>query len=89
MGLGDSSCYLLQVRIHSRCRSVFYTTEGHIGLGPQHMKKSDIICIPSGSPFPWVIRHEEGNYIFIGQCYVYGVMEVSDLSRVGECRVKH
>lgn len=76
-GLGDAARYLLQVRIHSHCRCIFYTSRGHIVLGPQHMKDPEVVCIPAGSAFPWILRREEDHYIFMGQCYLYGVMEVS------------
>jgi hypothetical protein len=54
----------------------FFTKEGHIGLGPAKMQQDDVICIFSGARAPYVMRPVAvGMYIFIGDCYVHGIMD--------------
>lgn len=76
-GLGDASRYLLQFQIHSRFRSVFFTRKGYMGLCSQLVVKGDIVCIPYGSAAPWVLRKDREHHVFVGPCYVHGIMQVS------------
>ncbi|KAF2168228.1 hypothetical protein M409DRAFT_21668 [Zasmidium cellare ATCC 36951] len=73
-GLGDEARYLLQFQIHTRFRSVFFTKRGYMGLGSQHMMVDDVVCVPFGSDAPWMLRREGGHYVFLGPCYVHGIM---------------
>lgn len=52
---------------------------GRLGLAPKAAKQGDIICILFGCSVPVLLRkrgeeHEDG-YIFIGECYLHGVMD--------------
>jgi hypothetical protein len=47
-----------------------------IGIAPLESQKSDIICIFYGCSVPVVLEPQpNGNYRFVGECYVHGVME--------------
>lgn len=76
-GLGDEAKYLLQFQIHSRFRSVLFTRRGYLGLGSQHIVKGDVVCVPFGSAAPWALRKEAEHHLFLGPCYVHGIMGVS------------
>lgn len=42
---------------------------GHAGS-----RKGDIICLILGASVPFLLRPYGNKYIFVGQCYVYGLM---------------
>jgi hypothetical protein len=47
-----------------------------IGIAPLESQKSDIICIFYGCSVPVVLEPQsDGNYRFVGECYVHGVMD--------------
>lgn len=59
----------------TRSRSFMATTRGYIGLIPEHAQTGDVICVLLGGPTPYVLRPvDDGNYILVGECYVYGLM---------------
>ncbi|CZR69630.1 uncharacterized protein PAC_19530 [Phialocephala subalpina] len=49
--------------------------EGYIGLAPGNVRVGDLVCIIFGCRLPVVLRKEDGRYIFIGSCYVHGIMD--------------
>jgi hypothetical protein len=60
----------------SQNRAFFITDGGRIGIGPQDMQPTDIICVLFGGTVPYVLRPTENpsEYLFIGECYVHGAM---------------
>lgn len=58
-------------------RRFFSTTSGYWGLGPSMMELGDKCFIFFGSRVPSVVRPigSSGGYKFIGECYIYGLME--------------
>jgi len=65
-------------------RQMFVTkNERLLGLGPSNpsspytIKGGDTICILVGSSVPVILRPhlETGQYIFIGECYIHGIMD--------------
>lgn len=60
----------------SQNRAFFITDGGRMGIGPQDMQSTDIICILFGGTVPYVLRPTENSdeYLLIGECYVHGVM---------------
>ncbi|KAF9776293.1 hypothetical protein IL306_005555 [Fusarium sp. DS 682] len=56
-------------------RCLFYTTSGHIGLGPGNMARDDVICILGGAVMPIVVRPLGDHFGIIGDCYMNGVMD--------------
>lgn len=57
-------------------RSVFSTSDGWIGVGPDSMRAGDIIVLLSGGDVPHVLRlcGCGDHYELIGECYVEGIM---------------
>jgi hypothetical protein len=48
----------------------------YIGIAPQESQKGDIICIFFGCSVPVVLQpQEDGEFKFVGECYVHGVMD--------------
>ncbi|VTO88525.1 unnamed protein product [Fusarium graminearum] len=56
-------------------RRLFLTRDlSYIGLGPKTMEEGDIICVLFGGATPFVLRRSGECYRFIGECYVYDLM---------------
>ena len=77
---GQAVKYLYHFKFHSRFRKVFFTKDGYMGLASQHVKEGDSLFVPNGNSLPWILRREGDHYLFMGVCYVHGLMH-------GELRV--
>jgi hypothetical protein len=56
-------------------RRIFLTKDiFYIGLGPSIMQESDTLCILFGGAAPTILRPEGDYYRFVGECYVYDLM---------------
>lgn len=53
---------------------LFLTKGGWIGKGPMSTKPGDEIWIVPGGEVPFVLRPKGKNFIYIGHCYVHGIM---------------
>ena len=62
--------------VHQVCpgRLLFLTTSGHLGLGPKNTVAGDRLCILAGHKMPVILRPCPSGYIFVGDCYVDGIM---------------
>jgi hypothetical protein len=57
-------------------RRFFKIGSGLLGLGPDDMLGSDIVVILFGGKVPCVLRPlDNGQWLFVGECYVYGLMK--------------
>ncbi|MCJ1378232.1 hypothetical protein MMC17_001329 [Xylographa soralifera] len=57
-------------------RVFFITQAGYIGLAPEAAKENDVVCVVLGGEVPHVIRPKKnGHYLFVGECYVHGLMD--------------
>jgi hypothetical protein len=54
-------------------RKVFIGDNGYCGLVPDHTE-GDMICVLFGCDVPVVLRQKADHYIFIGECYIKGLM---------------
>jgi hypothetical protein len=78
---------------HSLQRVFFTTEHGLPGNGPPAVQPSDIVVILFGGMAPFVLRPTDvdGEYYFIGECYVDGIMHGEYVERLkadgkfGEC----
>jgi hypothetical protein len=60
-------------------RRLAHTSQhGFIGLVPRRAEIADVIYVVHGSQVPLLLRKSGERYIFIGECYVHGIMD-------GEC----
>ncbi|RDI76617.1 hypothetical protein Vi05172_g13390 [Venturia inaequalis] len=57
-------------------RHFIVTTKGLYGLGPQLVRKGDVIAIFPGILVPYVLRYtgKDKQYKLVGTCYVHGIM---------------
>lgn len=73
-------------------RSVFITARGHVGTGPAHVLKDDIISLISGLSMPAILRNNPDGetFTFIGPSFCPGMMngaywsstELSEVARI-------
>ncbi|KAK5689982.1 hypothetical protein LTR97_012465 [Elasticomyces elasticus] len=57
--------------------ALFTTALGFFGLGPTFMRPGDCVAVLFGGQTPFVLRPigKPGEYTFVGQCYVHGIMD--------------
>jgi hypothetical protein len=55
-------------------RRLFITSLGFLGLAPQASVVGDEICALLGGKVPYVIRRYGDRYTFVGECYIFGLM---------------
>jgi hypothetical protein len=67
----------VEERMNFSCkgRRLFLTKDGYLGLGPEQTKDGDLACILFGSPVPCVLRKVDDHYVFIGESFVYSMMD--------------
>lgn len=68
-------------------RVLFGTGNGSFGLGPPWMRKGDLVCVFLGAGVPYILREsggKTGTFEFIGECFVWGVMEGEALGKFEE-----
>ena len=59
-----------------RGRIFFITQGGYIGLAPEAAEENDVVSVVLGGEVPYVIRPKNnGHYLFVGECYVHGLMD--------------
>ena len=65
------------------CRRFCVTQQGYFGLVPKEARPGDLICILLGADLPVVLRKDpsEDRYQYVGDCYVYGIMNGEGLER--------
>ncbi|KAH8646102.1 heterokaryon incompatibility protein-domain-containing protein [Xylariales sp. PMI_506] len=59
-------------------RSFFISDMDYLGMGPGHLNRGDIICVPLGCQTPVILRPDgyyDREYKFIGDAYVDGFMD--------------
>ncbi|KAF4610419.1 hypothetical protein G7Y89_g15700 [Cudoniella acicularis] len=56
-------------------RSLFWTEDGYLGLGPTDVKPGDHVCIFFGGEVLYLLRSIGIHYLFVGECYVHGLMD--------------
>ncbi|KAF1983169.1 HET-domain-containing protein [Aulographum hederae CBS 113979] len=49
-------------------RRLFYTNEGYVGLGPQEMRKGDVVCLFLDSNIPFILRKVKNGFVLVGEC---------------------
>jgi hypothetical protein len=71
--LGDT--YVRALLGNSRHRLLCTTRSGYLGMTPENSLVRDLIAICWGSHVSYVLRLVGDNFIFIGKCYVHGLMK--------------
>jgi len=73
----DPASLIFQNDAYHYCnqRRVFWTQNGSYGLGPQCMRTGDVVAVLFGGNTPYVLRPQDGKFLFMGQAYVDAIMQ--------------
>jgi hypothetical protein len=63
-------------------RTLFRSVDNIVGLGPADAVEEDYICILIGCSVPVILRRVGLNWLFIGECFVFGFMDGEAMTRV-------
>jgi len=69
-------------------RAWITTTRGYVGLAPEDVKEGDVICILFGGKVPYALRPRDGHYLFLGECYVHGIMDGEAMDMLTDGRIQ-
>ncbi|KAF8854452.1 HET-domain-containing protein [Acephala macrosclerotiorum] len=86
VSIGDNDSVEFVSHIH-RCtspRRYFVTKTLKFGLGRLDVRVGDLVCIFLGAEEPYILREENGHYVFVGNCFCEGLM--ADLGLSNEVR---
>jgi hypothetical protein len=72
---GDPGAYAALARNYCLNRRFFITLHGRLGIGPKWTKQGDMVCVLFGGGVPYILCPKGRHYTFIGESYVYGLME--------------
>ncbi|KAF2433428.1 HET-domain-containing protein [Tothia fuscella] len=72
---GDVERFIEAASNACKGRRLFFTYSGLLGLGPAAMREGDKLCVLFGGEMPYILRSEGTHFRFIGECYVYDLME--------------
>ncbi len=67
-------------------RRLVTTDQGYLGLAAEAIQEGDVVAILCGCSFPVVLRRVGNSFVYIGECYVDGLMdgEAIDAAERGE-----
>ncbi|KAJ3548806.1 hypothetical protein NM208_g819 [Fusarium decemcellulare] len=75
-GISTVMSELSHTTLHSLShRRGFVTKNGWMGLGPRVAQPGDIVAILFGGKVPYILRPVDDHYLFVGECYVHGIMQ--------------
>jgi hypothetical protein len=80
--LGDPAGFYAIATKWCSGRWFFRTAAGRMGIGPGPMKEGDLLCLLFGGGVPYILRPKDHRYIFIGDCYVDGLVEEQAMSGI-------
>ena len=82
---GEVQEWYAHIQAITESRTIIETDTLDIGLAPFWTQPGDILCQLVTSSFPFILRKlDDGNYRFIGECYMYGKMEGEYIVALGE-----
>lgn len=55
-------------------RTFVTTVGGYYVLAPTPVEKGDVLCVLFGGRTPYILRPKGEHYLFVGECYVHGIM---------------
>ncbi|KAH7063601.1 heterokaryon incompatibility protein-domain-containing protein [Macrophomina phaseolina] len=75
-GEGRSTEYGSRISTTGGSRRLYRTTQGFLGLGPDSIKKGDIVCMIQGGRVPYILRKHavRSGWKLVGEAYLHGFM---------------
>ena len=71
-------------------RKFFITDQGYMGIGSHLVEPGDKVCVLFGGSTPYIVRPTSipDEYLFLGECYVHGLMDGEAIKLWEEGKVK-
>jgi hypothetical protein len=66
---------IIKLRMHVLHRQFLVTGRGYMGTATYNARKDDIVAVLYGCSVPVILRKVGDDYVFIGECYVQGLMD--------------
>ena len=76
----DYHYHILMVLI-TMWRKILVSKQGYVGLSAPSVQPGDQICVLFGGSTPYIVRPTSisGEYHFLGECYVHGLMNGEEI----------
>jgi hypothetical protein len=74
----DFAAYLKILGVLGRVmsdRCFFCTGDGWMGVGPDDLRKGDLVCVLKDCQFPVLLRPEDGHFLLLGTALIHGLMD--------------
>jgi hypothetical protein len=86
---GRVPAYIELVKTYCAGRRLFETNR-YFGLGPRDLKKGDVVAVLDGGKVPYILRPfaKENEHAFLGECFVYDIMNGEAYEMCGEGEVE-
>ncbi|KFY97989.1 hypothetical protein V500_01843 [Pseudogymnoascus sp. VKM F-4518 (FW-2643)] len=86
----EYSMRILDVQTDFENKTVFFTANGYIGVGPRYMKPGDTLCVINNCSLPVLLRIEDARTVLVGAAYVYGLSdgEPLDMAKLGKLKIQ-
>ena len=87
---GEKAQYEDAMRSACTIRRCFITKKGRVGVGSSSLRKGDTVAVIFGAGTPHLLRQYKNDWLFVGDCYLDGVMEGQSIEawRRGETEEK-
>ncbi|GKZ38225.1 hypothetical protein AbraIFM66950_010254 [Aspergillus brasiliensis] len=85
----EKCCYNISlldsaITLATSYRRLMISSKDYIGLVPSRTQEGDLICVLFGCSVPVILRKQDDHYIFIGECYVHGIMDGEAIEQMKE-----
>lgn len=67
------------MRLHTKEQTVFTTTSGRLGLGPNVLREGDVVVYLFSATTPYILRPMDKLWRLVGSCYIYEFTQCSDI----------
>lgn len=78
--MDNSEEILKAITQNSRNLRFFVTSDGRLGMAPKIVQQNDKICLLPGCDVPLILRENGVFWRYVGDAYVYGLMNVGCLT---------
>jgi hypothetical protein len=72
---GDPESYTSLASNFCFNRKFIVTLKGRMGIGPTETQPGDLISVIFGGEVPYILRTQEGGFLFVGESYIHGLMD--------------
>ena len=71
---GNPDFFSSVVKIFCPKRSFIITARGRMGIAPLGTSVGDFVSVLFGGGVPYIVREDDGHFLFVGEAYLHGLM---------------